>query len=118
MGPGRRLGRGSAGGRFILIEGLIHSPQPDTLLAAYRARLSSETPLRLAALHTTTSLTGSALLALALKEGRLDADAVWSAAHVEEDFNIERWGEDAEATQIRAYKRTEFDAAALILREA
>ncbi|GAB4537241.1 MAG: ATP12 family chaperone protein [Roseibium sp.] len=105
------------GGRFVLIEGIIHAPQPETLLAAYRARIATETPLRLAALHTVTSLTGSALLALALKEGRLDADAVWTAAHVEEDFNIERWGEDAEAKQIRAYKRKEFDAAALILAE-
>lgn len=105
------------GGRFVLIEGLIHAPQSEQLLAAYRARIADETPLRLAALHTATSLTGSALLALALKEGRLEADAVWAAAHVEEDFNIERWGEDAEATQIRAYKRTEFAAAALVLKE-
>jgi len=106
------------GGRFVLIEGLMHSPQPAELLAAFRAHIASESPLRLAALHTATSLTGSALLALALKEGKLEADAVWAAAHVEEDFNIERWGEDAEAAQIRAYKRTEFDAAALILKEA
>ncbi|MCX2722412.1 ATP12 family chaperone protein [Roseibium salinum] len=106
------------GGRFVLIEGIIHAPQPDALLAAYRARISGETPLRLAALHTITSLTGSALLALALRESHLDADSVWKAAHVEEDFNIERWGEDAEAARVRAYKRTEFDAAVLILREA
>jgi len=106
------------GSRFVLIEGLIHAPQPDGLLAAYRARIAGETPLRLAALHTVTGLTGSALLALALRENRLDPDAVWSAAYVEEDFNIERWGEDAEAAQIRAYKRTEFDAAVLILTKA
>ncbi|WP_428643604.1 ATP12 family chaperone protein [Roseibium sp.] len=105
------------GGRFVLIEGLIHAAQPDSLLTAFRNRVGKETPLRLAALHTITSLTGSALLALALLEERLDADSVWKAAHVEEDFNIERWGEDAEAAQIRAYKRTEFDAAVLILRE-
>jgi len=105
------------GGRFVLIEGIIHAAQPEDLLKAYRTRLAAETPLRLAALHTVTSLTGSAILALALKEGHLDADGVWRAAHVEEDFNIERWGEDAEAARVRAYKRTEFDAAALILRE-
>lgn len=105
------------GGRFVLIEGLIHAPQPEALLAAYRGRIAGETPLRLAALHTVTSLTGSALLALALRENLLDAEAVWTAAHVEEDFNIERWGEDAEAAQIRAYKHREFEAAALILKE-
>lgn len=103
------------GGRFVLIEGIIHAAQPEELLKAYKDRISEETPLRLAALHTATSLTGSALLALAVKEGHLSADDAWTAAHVEEDFNIERWGEDAEAAQIRAYKRSEFDAAVLIL---
>lgn len=105
------------GGRFVLIEGLMHTPQSEAVLAAFRARLSGETPLRLAALHTVTSLTGSAILALALKETRLDAESVWDAAHVEEDFNIERWGEDAEAAQIRAYKKAEFDAAVKILED-
>ncbi|WP_289034182.1 ATP12 family protein [uncultured Roseibium sp.] len=103
------------GGRFVLVAGLIHQEQPEALLAAYRARLEGWTPLRLAALHTATSLSGSAVLALALAEGHLSVDDAWTAAHVEEDFNIERWGEDAQAAQIRAYKRTEFDAAALIL---
>jgi chaperone required for assembly of F1-ATPase len=105
------------GGRFVLIEGIMHVSQPEDLLTAYRSRLDDETPLRLAALHTITGLTGSALLALALKEGRLDAHVVWKTAHVEEDFTIERWGEDAEAAQIRAYKHMEFQAAALILLE-
>ncbi|POF31529.1 ATP12 family chaperone protein [Roseibium marinum] len=103
------------GGRFVLIEGIVHASQPEDLLKAYRRRIGAETPLRLAALHTATSLTGSAILALSLKEGHLDADRVWTAAHVEEDFNIERWGEDADAASLRAYKRTEFDAAVLIL---
>ncbi|PVB60898.1 ATP12 family protein [Labrenzia sp. 011] len=106
---------GLLGGRFVLIEGIVHASQPETLLEAYRQRLDAETPLRLAALHTVTGLTGSAILALALRERHLDPDRVWAAAHVEEDFNIARWGEDAEAARLRAYKRTEFDAGALIL---
>ena len=44
-----------------------------------------------------TTLTGSALIALALAEGALDVDAAWAAAHVDEDWNISQWGEDAEA---------------------
>lgn len=109
---------GLLGGRFVLIEGIMHAAQPDHLLSSFKTRISDETPLRLAALHTATSLTGSALLALAVKENHLGADDAWTAAHVEEDFNIDRWGEDAEAAQIRAYKRTEFDAAVLILQKA
>lgn len=103
------------GGRFSLIAGVIHAAQPEELLAAFRGRLDRLSPLQLAALHTATTLSGSALLALALAEAYLTPDAAWTAAHVEEDWNIERWGEDAEAQQVRGYKRREFDAAALIL---
>ncbi|MEP3047658.1 MAG: ATP12 family protein [Roseibium sp.] len=103
------------GGRFLLIEGIIHAAQPDSLLTAFRARIGVLTPLKLAAFHTATSLTGSALLALALLEEHLGSEGVWKAAHVEEDFNIERWGEVTEATEIRAFKQKEFEAATLIL---
>lgn len=103
------------GGRFVLITGVIHTAQPEELLAAYRARLDVLSPLKLAALHTATTLSGSALVALALAEAQVTTEVAWTAAHVEEDWNIERWGEDAEAQKTRAYKRREFDAAALIL---
>lgn len=104
------------GGRFVLIGGIIHQDQPEDLLKAFRARLDNLSPLQLAALHTATTLSGSAVLALSVFEGWLSADDAWQAAHVEEDFNIERWGKDAEAAAIRAYKRREFEAAVLILK--
>jgi chaperone required for assembly of F1-ATPase len=72
-------------------------------------------PFGLAALHVVTTLTGSAILALALANGRLSPDEVWAAAHVDEDFQIEAWGEDLEAGERRAARRAEFDAAALVL---
>ncbi|ADZ70204.1 ATP12 family chaperone protein [Polymorphum gilvum] len=103
------------GGRFVLACGLMPVVQPAPLVAGFRAALERFSGLELAALSTVTSLTGSAVLALALAEGRLTADAVWTAAHVDEDWNAEQWGEDAEATRVRAAKRAEFDAAALIL---
>jgi len=106
------------GGRFVLIEGIMHRDQPEGLITSFRARLDALTPLQLAAFHTVTTLTGSALLAFAVHNDHLPPDAVWSAAHIEEDWNIELWGEDAEATRMRAYKRAEFDAAILILKAA
>ena len=51
-------------------------------------------PWSIAALHVVTTLTGSALLALALLHGVLDSDRVWAAAHVDEDWNAEQWGMD------------------------
>jgi chaperone required for assembly of F1-ATPase len=59
-----------------------------------------------------TSLTGSALLALAVARGRLSPDEAWGAAHVGEDFEIERWGADAEAGARREARWREFEAAA------
>jgi chaperone required for assembly of F1-ATPase len=58
--------------------------------------------MTLAALHLATAACGSLVLALALTEGRLDPAAAFAAAELDESFEIERWGEDAEQTRRRA----------------
>ena len=104
------------GARFDLAEGVMFIAQPQPALDAVNRSLRAvDDPFRLAALHVVTTLTGSALLALALDAGASDADAVWHAAHVDEDWNIAQWGEDAEAQARRAQRRLDFDAAALVL---
>ncbi len=102
------------GAHFILAQGVVHVRQPDQALAAAGAALPDD-PWRLGALHAVTTLTGSALLALALSQGRLSADATWIAAHLDEDWNAEQWGIDEEAAHRRAARRRDFDAAALVL---
>jgi chaperone required for assembly of F1-ATPase len=62
-----------------------------------------------------TALTGSAPLALAVARGFLSAETAWQAAHVDEDFQAERWGVDAEAMARREARRREFGAAATML---
>ena len=83
------------GAHFILAQGIVHVGQPETAVAAARAALPAD-PWLLGALHVVTTITGSALLALALHARRLDPAEVWAAAHVDEDFNIEQWGLDDE----------------------
>jgi chaperone required for assembly of F1-ATPase len=103
------------GARFILAEGIIHQAQPHAAIAAYAGTLDKHrTALKLAALHTITTLTGSALMALALAEGRLTAAEAWKAAHVDEDWNIAQWGEDAEARARRDTRWLEMQAAAAL----
>ena len=102
------------GARFILAQGVMHVRQPHQAVEAARAALPRH-PWSVAALHVVTTLTGSALLALALVHGRLDADAVWTAAHVDEDFNAEQWGQDEEVLSRRAARAADFRAAARIL---
>lgn len=108
--------RSALGARFNLAEGVIHVEQPRESIAVLGVHLSQRAdPLRLAALHLMTSLTGSALLALALDFGEFDADAVWLAAHVDEDWQVEQWGQDAEAVARRNARHRDFMAAVQLL---
>jgi chaperone required for assembly of F1-ATPase len=102
------------GAHFILTEGIVHVRQPDQAIAAARAALPSD-PWAVGALHVVTTLTGSALLALALMRGRLDTDEVWAAAHVNEDWNSEQWGVDEETAVRRVARLADFRAAAAVL---
>jgi chaperone required for assembly of F1-ATPase len=108
--------RSDLGARFNLAEGVIHVEQPRGTIAVLGAHLARRAdPLRLAALHVMTSLTGSALLALAVEAGGLDTEAAWLAAHVDEDWQIEQWGQDAEALSRRAQRKRDMMAAAGLL---
>ena len=111
--------RESFGARFVLAEGVMHVEQPPESMAKARAIISSSEDIagawRLGALHVVTALTGSALLALALAAGSLSPDEVWTAAHVDEDWNMQFWGRDELALDRRAYRRKEFEAAAAVL---
>jgi chaperone required for assembly of F1-ATPase len=102
--------------RFLVTDGVVHiAQQPDAGLVAAGAAVPRDA-WRLGAVHAATTLTGSALIALALAEGRLSADDAWTAAHIDEDWNIAQWGEDQEAAERRAFRFAEFAAAATVLR--
>ena len=103
------------GAHFILAEGIVHVRQPDAAITAARAALPKDA-WSIAALHVVTTLTGSALLALALLRGLLDPDQVWKAAHVDEDWNSEKWGVDGEVAARRAARLVDFRAAAGVLK--
>ena len=102
------------GAHFILSEGIVHVVQPAQAVSAARGVFPAD-PWSVAALHVVTTLTGSALLALALLHGVRDADQVWTAAHVDEDWNAEKWGVDEEVAARRAARLVDFRAAVSIL---
>lgn len=107
--------RDALGAHFALGEGVIHVAQPDAALAAAAAAIPAD-PWRLGAVHAATTLTGSALIALALSRERLTAEEAWQAAHVDEDWNMAQWGRDEIALARRAFRFTELQAAATVLR--
>ncbi|WP_208441825.1 ATP12 family chaperone protein [Bartonella raoultii] len=104
------------GARFHVTEGLMHIEQSREAVQAISIYLRKvDSPYMLAALHTMTTLTGSALIALAVAARKIEADYAWNIAHLDEDWMIEQWGADEEAMMRRAHKKVEFDAATTII---
>jgi len=106
------------GARFVPAQGMVFVAQPADALAAARAaipRRGSRDCWRLGALHAITTLTGSALIALALMRGAVSLDQAWAAAHVDEDWNMDRWGRDELALERRAARFAEMRAATTVL---
>ena len=110
--------REALGARFVLTQGIIAVNQPAESLTAVAAALADLDPLRLAAVHVVTTLTGSALIALAVLRWAFTPEAAWAAAHVDEDWQMKQWGRDEMALQRRAARWREMQAASLILQPA
>ena len=111
--------RDALGARFILSQGVMFVDQPAPAIEAVRAAVETiDCPHRLAALSSMTTLTGSVLLALAVSRGRLTAEEAWRAAHVDEDFQMGAWGEDAEALARRTRRWSDMEAASRVMRLA
>jgi chaperone required for assembly of F1-ATPase len=86
--------------------------QDAAVLDRLRARVEAMEPFRLAAFHDLVALSGSLVLALATTEGWLAPEEAWSLSRLDEDYQAEEWGEDEEAAEAAAARRTGFlDAA-------
>lgn len=104
------------GGRFVMAQGVVFAEQPQTVLDAVAKRVAAiPSPVALAGAHNVMTLTGSTIVMLALVEDLIDAEAAWAAAHLDEDYQIEIWGQDEEAAERRSIRRKEYDAAVLLL---
>jgi len=103
------------GADFVTGVGIMPVSQPDAAKTAIARAVEPLEPFALCAVHVMTTLTGSCLLALAHLHGRLTAEEAWAAAHVDEDWQIGKWGEDAEAKARRARRWTEMQAASQML---
>jgi chaperone required for assembly of F1-ATPase len=100
---------------FTLAQGLMPITQPAESAARVRVALAGFDCFALCALHNITTLTGSVLMALAHARGFRDLEVTWTAAHVDEDFQIEAWGVDAEAEARREHRWQDMQAAGALL---
>jgi chaperone required for assembly of F1-ATPase len=107
------------GARFILGKGVMHVEQPTASVQAVRGAFAAiESPIALAAAHVMTTLTGSVLLSLAHMHGFIDAQATWRAAHVDEIFQEDLWGQDEEAMKRRTLREQDFLAASTVYHQS
>jgi chaperone required for assembly of F1-ATPase len=92
--------------------GVIPTRQSPAALRALAAAVAAQDDFRLTALAALTQSCGSPVIALAVMEGRLDADGAFAASQLDESFQIEAWGEDGEAAARRAALAADIAAAA------
>lgn len=96
--------------------GLRFVDQPTDAVQGLAALVGSCDAFELVALDRAATITGSLVLALAMRSGHLDVAAVFAAAHVDESFQAEMWGRDAEAEARRGAMLRELGAAERFLR--
>lgn len=96
---------------FAVTQGIIPVPQPDETLARLGAAVAALDPFRLTGLSTLVTLSGSLVCGLAVVEGGHDPAAVWQAAEIDEAWQVEQWGEDAEAAARSARRAADFATA-------
>ncbi len=96
-------------------EGVMAIEQPAVSLAALAARLEGYDDWRLTGVQAACAAAGSVVLALALAERRLDAAETFALSQLDESYQIEKWGEDYEATQWRATLERDITAAYRLL---
>jgi chaperone required for assembly of F1-ATPase len=101
---------------LAVTSGIQPKPQPAKSLAALRAVLAGFDVWRLAALSVAVSSSGSLVVGLALADGHLDAGDAFEAAELETSYQIEQWGEDADAAARRAEVRADLALAQQFLK--
>jgi chaperone required for assembly of F1-ATPase len=100
---------------FATATGVMHRAQPEATVARLADAVAALDAFRLAGLSPLVTVSGSLVGALALLEGAVDPETLWQAAHVDELWQAEQWGEDALAVQARNARRADFDAGARFL---
>ena len=95
---------------FETVCGIMHWPQPSNTVEQLAHAVAARDPFQLAALAPLVTIAGSLVIALALFEEAVDLDTGWAAATLDEQWQIDQWGEDAEAAARLANHRREFEA--------
>ena len=96
---------------FEIVPGIMHRAQPARTVEQLGRAVAARDSFELAAFSPLVTIGGSLIIALALDEGAADLDPAWAAASLDESWQAEQWGVDAEAARTLEHRRVEFAAA-------
>ena len=96
---------------FEVTDGIVHRAQPQPTVDRLRRAVAARDPFALAAMSPLVTISGSLVVALALAEGEIGLDQAWTAATIDEAWQVENWGEDELAAAALEARRCEFEAA-------
>lgn len=101
------------GVRWVVLTGVMPQPQPPETLAALREQVARFSAFELTAFHDLVAMSGSLVIGHAVTEGHDAPENLWQVSRIDEDWQIEQWGEDDEARALATLRRQSFlDAAA------
>ena len=100
---------------FATTSGIVHVPQPQATVQRLSHAVAALDPFRLAGLSPLVTVGGSLVAALAVLGGALTVDDAWHAVSIDERWQLEQWGSDAEAELALENRRRDFFAAATFL---
>lgn len=100
---------------FACVPGVVHVAQPADTVAKLAHAVAVLDPFRLAAMAPLVTIGGSLVAALAVVEQAIPPESAWEAVSLEEQWQAEHWGVDAEAQAALENRRADFLAAARLL---
>ncbi len=89
---------------LVVTKGVLPVPQPAESLAIVHRHIGRFDIFSLTALHDLITISGSAVLGLAVIEGQLSSNDAWTVSRIDEDFQAELWGQDEEAVTVAQKK--------------
>ena len=100
---------------FRTTSGILHVDQPPATVERLRHAVAALDAFRLAGLSPLVTIGGSLVASLGVLEGALTPDMAWEAVSIDERWQLEQWGTDAEAEAALKNRRRDFLAASRFL---
>lgn len=104
--------RGRWGVELVVTQGVMPRPQPPQAIAVLGQHVGSFSAFHLTAFHDLVAMSGSLVIGLAATEGYAPVADLWRLSRIDEDWQIEQWGEDDEASALAQVRQASFLRAA------